>query len=137
MWGIHYALLGAFTSVATNVVGLLKIYLCYNNDKPWANKKRWLVLLIVLYIACAVFTWDGFYCILPVVSMILSTIGLWSKDMRKTRMLFLLNSPPLLVYNIITGSYSCAIIEAFAFVSFVVAIFRFDICKKEKEEIAD
>lgn len=129
MWAVHYGLLGAFTAVLTNVIGLFRAVLCYNNDKQWANKKVWVVILIMLYLGSAAITWDGLYCALPVISMILTTFALWIHNMKITRLLFLVNSPPLLIYNIITGSYSCAVIEVCALISFMIAIYRFDLRK--------
>jgi len=135
MWGFHYGLLGAYTAVLTNIVGLLRAALCYNNDKPWAKNKFWLYLLLFLYATCAAVTWDGFYCLLPCISMMLSTVALWTHNMKTTRLLFLLNSPPLLFYGIATKSYSCAAIEVCALISFIIAIYRFDIRKPQKEKI--
>ena len=37
LWACHYGLLGAYTAVLTNGVGLFRAVLCYHNDKPWAN----------------------------------------------------------------------------------------------------
>lgn len=132
IWGFHYGLLGAFTAVMTNIVGLLRAVLCYHNDKKWAKSKLWVALLMVLYVVSTIFTWDGWYCALPCFSMMLTTIALWTHNMKTTRLLFVLNSPPLLVYNILTGSYSCAFIEVCAFISFIIAVYRFDIRKQKR-----
>ena len=59
--------------------------------------------------------------------MMLTTVALWSRNMRLTRLLFLLNSPPVFFYNLIAGSYTSAAIEVAAFCSFVLAVWRFDI----------
>lgn len=134
LWTVHYGLLGAYTAVLTNIIGLGRGIVFYNNTKSWAKNKFWMYLFILLFALSAVVTWNGFYCILPCISMTLTTIALWSHNMKKTRFLFLLNSPPLLAYNLITKSYSCALIEAVAFVSFIIAIWRFDIRKKQNAE---
>ena len=49
MWAGHYGLLGAYTAVLTNAVGLFRAILCYHNDRPWAKHKGWVVLLLGLY----------------------------------------------------------------------------------------
>lgn len=41
MWLAHYMLLGAYTGVMINVVGLLRAVLSYNNDKKWAESRGW------------------------------------------------------------------------------------------------
>ena len=50
--------------------------------------------------------------------------------MRLTRLLFLLTSPLVLLYNLIAQSYSCASIEVVALASFALAVWRFDIRKQ-------
>ena len=45
-------------------------------------------------------------------------------------LLFLLNSPLVLLYNLIARSYSCAAIEVVALASFALAVWRFDIHKQ-------
>ena len=56
-----------------------------------------------------------------------TTAALWTRNMRLTRLLFLLNSPPVFAYNLIAGSYTGAAIEVAAFCSFALAVWRFDL----------
>ena len=63
LWACHYGLLGAYTAVLTNGVGLFRAVLCYHNDKPWAKSRGWVALLLGLYAGCALLTWDGLYCL--------------------------------------------------------------------------
>ena len=134
MWFGHYALLGGFTAMLINCVSIFRAVLCYYNDKKWAESRLWLYFLCALYAGCSALTWDGLYCVLPCVSMILTSVALWSRNLKLTRLLFLINSPFFFVYDIMTGSYSCAVIEACAFVSFIIAIYRFDIKKPSAAE---
>ena len=127
LWAIHYGLLGAWTGVPINLVGIFRSFLCFSNEKDWAKSRFWPCLLIGLYFASTLLTWNGPFGLLPFFSMSLTTIGLWTHHMKLTRLLFLFNSPPLIVYNLIVGSYSCAVVEIFAFLSFIIAILRFDV----------
>lgn len=135
MWGAQYIILGAFTGLATDIIGLFRAGLCYFNDKKWAKSKVWLWVLLLSYAFSAVITWDGFVSVLPCFSMMLTTIALWTHDMRKTRLLFLFNSPPIFLYNLLVKSYSCAAIEVIAFISFIIAIYRFDVRPAQKEKM--
>ncbi len=130
MWLSHYMLLGAATFAVTNVIGMLRAVLCYYNDKPWANHKWIPYMLGVLYIAGTVLTFQGASSVFPCIAMLLTTIALWSHDMRLTRLLFLANSPCMLFADLLTGSYSCALIECTALVSFAAAVYRYDIRKQ-------
>ncbi len=132
LWVIHYGYLGAMTAVFTNFISFARSLVFYHNDKKWAKSNIWLALFIVMFVLNSILTWDGPRSILPGVAMSLTTWALWSKNMRVTRALYLIQSPFWLGYDIITHSYSCALIEAIALISYVVAIFRYDVRKKSK-----
>ena len=127
LWIVQYGLLGAWTGVLINLLGLARGTVCAFNDRPWASSRWWLVLFLVCYGVSPLLTWDGPYCLLLGLAMMLTTVALWSRNMRLTRLLFLLNSPPVFLYNLIAGSYTSAAIEVAAFCSFVLAVWRFDI----------
>ena len=127
MWIAHYGLLGAFTAVLTNMVNIARAGICYCNDRPWAKSRAWVAGLVCAYGACAALTWAGWTSVLPCWSMMLTTVALWTHDMKKTRLLFLLNSPPLVLYNFMIGSWACLAVELCALASFVLAVWRFDL----------
>ena len=136
LWITHYALLGAFTGVLTNLLGLLRGIVCANNHRRWASGRGWLAFFLAAFALSPLLTWDGPHCLLLGLAMVLTTLGLWSRDLRRTRLLFLLNSPPMLAYNLLAGSYACAAIEVAAFTSFLLAVWRFDIRRKGAGEAA-
>ena len=130
LWVVHYALLGAYTGVLINVLGLGRAVVCSLNDRPWARSPLWLAFFLACYAVSPLLTWDGPYCLLLGGAMMLTTVALWTHDMGLTRLLYLLNSPLVLVYNLIAQSYSSAVIEIFAFCSFLFAVWRYDIRKQ-------
>lgn len=127
LWLVHYGALGAITAAATNIISFARSAVFYNNDKPWAKSRVWLYLFLILLTANSLLTWDGWKSLLPGAAMCLTTLALWTKDMRRTRFLYLVNSPLWLTYNLLTGSYSCALIEAIALCSYIAAVWRFDV----------
>jgi len=64
--------------------------------------------------------------------MILSTVGFWVKNPKYTRLIYLPSSPCWLIYNVVNLSIAGVLTEIFASSSLLIAIFRFDILKKEK-----
>ena len=130
LWVVHYALLGAYTGVLINILGLGRAMVCAFNDRPWAKSPLWLAFFLVCYAVSPLLTWDGPYCLLLGGAMMLTTVALWTHNMRLARLLYLLNSPLVLVYNLIAQSYSSAAIEVVAFLSFLLAVWRFDIRKQ-------
>lgn len=130
LWVTHYGLLGAWTGALINCLGLARAVVCACNDRKWAKSPLWLVFFLVCYAVSPLLTWDGTHCLLMGGAMMLTTVALWVRDMRLTRLLFLLNSPLVLLYNLAAGSYSCAAIEVVALTSFALAVWRFDIRKQ-------
>ena len=130
LWVAHYGLLGAWTGALINCLGLGRAVVCSCNDRKWAKSHLWLVFFLVCYAVSPLLTWDGPHCLLMGGAMMMTTVALWVHDMRLTRLLFLLNSPLVLLYNLVAGSYSCAAIEVVALASFALAVWRFDVRKQ-------
>ena len=129
LWVTHYGLLGAWTGALINCLGLARAVVCACNDRKWAKSPLWLVFFLVCYAVSPLLTWDGTHCLLMGGATMLTTVALWVHDMRLTRLLFLLNSPLVLLYNLIARSYSGAAIEVVALAAFALAVWRFDIRK--------
>ena len=102
----------------------------YFNDRKWAQSRAWLWAFLALYVVNTVLTWAGPMSLLPGIAMSMTTVALWTRDMCRTRLLYLTNSPFWFTYDILARSYSCMVIEAIAFVSYAVAVWRFDIKKQ-------
>lgn len=134
LWVIHYAALGAVTAVFINFVAFARSVVFYNNAKPWAKSTLWLWFFMLAFVLNSVFTWEGWVSVLPAIGMCATTGALWTRNSRRMRGLYLLSSPPWLIYNLLCGSYSCTIVEIFAFSSYILAIYRFDIKKTAKED---
>lgn len=137
LWVAHYALLGAYTGVLINLLGLARGLVCSFNDRKWASGRWILALFLLCYGLSPLLTWDGPYCLLLGLAMMLTTVALWVHNMRLTRLLFLLNSPLVFVYNLMAGSYSGAVIEVAAFCSFLLAVWRFDIRPARNQSVRD
>ena len=119
----------SFTRIVI-VLSFARSVVFYFNDRKWAKSRAWLWAFLALYIVNTILTWDGPRSLLPGIAMSMTTIALWTRDMRRTRLLYLTNSPFWFTYDILARSYSCMVIEAIAFVSYVVAVWRFDIKKQ-------
>ena len=135
LWGMHYGFLGAMTAVTTNLISFARSVLFYYNDRKWAKSRIWLAVFIALFALNSILTWDGLRSILPSIAMTLSSMALWSKNMRTTRILYTSQSPFWIAYNFIAKSYSCALIEIIALISYFLAIVRYDILGKDKENV--
>ena len=126
LWTVHFWLLGAMTASLINLISFGRSVLFFFNDRKWAKSKFFLWLFIVLFIADSLLTWEGPRSLLPCIGMCSTTLALWTTSTKKMRLCYLCSSPPWLVYDLISGSYSCALMETIALISYIVAIFRFD-----------
>lgn len=131
LWIIHYGILGATTAVFTNFISFARSVVFYHNDKKWAKSPAWLWLFIALFVLNSLFTWEGWRSILPGVAMSLTTAALWTRNAGRMRLLYFLNSPFWLSYDLLSHSYSTALMETIALASYIIAIVRFDLGKKE------
>ena len=87
---------------------------------------------IIIFIAVGLYTWEDYYSIFPIFSMVLGTITFWLKSTKLIRFLTLAMSPSWLIYNIIIVSYPGIMTEIFVTTSIIIGIIRFDILKKEE-----
>lgn len=133
LWSVHYGALGATTALATNFISFARSAVFFFNDRRWAKSRVWLWLFIALFIANSLITWEGPRSILPAIGMCATTLALWTRDERRLRFLYFCSSPPWLAYNILSGSYSCAVVEVVALISYISAIWRFDVRQIHKK----
>ena len=111
MWIVHYGLLGATTAATINILSFARSVVFYFNDRKWAQSRAWLWAFLALYVVNTVLTWAGPMSLLPGIAMSMTTVALWTRDMRRTRLLYLTNSPFWFTYDILARSYSCMVIE--------------------------
>ena len=130
-YGIHFALLGAWTGSAMNVVAAARSYVFkQRTEKKWADNKAWLFAFLILIIVSGIFTWGGYYSLLPMIGTSISTAAFWMKKPRLIRLLCLIGPPFWLVYNIIVQSIAGMVTELLVVISILVGILRFDGKKK-------
>ena len=127
LYGIHFALLGAWTGSAMNVVAATRSYVFkQRTEKKWADNKAWLFVFFILIVIFGIFTWEGYYSILPMIATSLYTIAFWMKKPRIIRLLSLIGPPFWLIYNIIVNSIAGMATELLLVISILIGIFRFD-----------
>lgn len=130
---IHFILLGAYTGAVMNFFGAARNTIFFSREKGWANNKNWMYLFIVIYIIAGIITYKNNYSLLPMAAMILSTVGLWVKTPKYTRLIMLTASPCWLIYNIVNASVAGILTELFALSSLLTAMVRFDYFQIKKQ----
>lgn len=124
---IHFCMLGAVLGGVLNGIGIFRAAIFRQRDKAWASNKLWFVLLCILVIVAGLFFWEGPISVVPILSMILTTIAFWVKNPRTVRFVTAPASPLWMVYNWYNHSYPGFFTEVFVLSSILVAIVRFDL----------
>lgn len=127
IFAFQYALLGAYTGCAMNLVGSTRnLVFAYRVKKG----KSTLALQILFSIAFAVFgalTWQGPISIMIIAAKIGTTVAYGIKNTRVIRCITLPTSICWLIYNLVSTSYAGALGEALTIISIVTAMIRIDI----------
>ena len=95
-----------------------------NEDKKWAQGKRWLVLFWVLGIVSAIVTWKNWFSILPAMASALSIFSFWKGEPKLTKILAFPISACFMLYNIACLSYMGIANEIFVLISTTVGLLR-------------
>ncbi len=124
---VHFCMLGATLGGILNGIGIFRAAVFRNRDHAWASNKIWFVLFCLLFTAAGLFFWEGPLSLLPILSMILTTVAFWIKNARAVRFVTLPASPLWMVYNWVNGSFPGVLTEVCVLTSILVAVFRYDV----------
>ena len=83
-------------------------------------------VLCILQVTTLIFTWSGWWALLPVIANIAATIGGYTCNARKIRIVgMLINSPLWIIYDIEVGSWAGILDEIVSEASMMISIFRY------------
>lgn len=122
---IHYALLGATVGLVLNIVGLIRNFCYYHNDKKILSSKAVPVILAAVMGVLGIFTWEGYHSVFFVVGLMLNTLAMGYLDPQNLRKSLLVTCTLIFIYNALTPSYGGMINEAVAMASAVVGLIRY------------
>ncbi len=121
----HMLLLGAYTGGISYVINTFRS-LCLASDKKFAKTNKMCAIICIMQVAALYFTWGGWISILPIVANIASTIGGYTHNPKKIRVVgIFINSPLWIVYCIIVGSWAGIMDEVVSEISMIISIIRY------------
>ena len=122
---IHLLMLGAITGGISYILNTVRSF-CLGSKNSFLKGNIMCSVLCILQVATLVFTWDGYWSILPVAANIAATIGGYTYSARKIRVVGMcINSPLWIVYNIVVGSWAGILDEIVSEVSMIISIIRY------------
>ena len=122
---VHLLLLGAVTGGISYILNTVRSF-CLGSKSQVLRSNGICAVICALQVAALVFTWSGWISILPVAANIAATIGGYTYNARKIRIVgMLINSPLWIVYNICVGSWAGILDEVVSEASMAISIIRY------------
>ena len=155
---IQYLLLGAFTGLVMDFIGVIRNFVFAYNVKKGKSNKWWIVIFSILTaglgIVTIIFTWEKtlttlsrwsanatvltvlavFISVISVTAKLITTIGYGAKDPHKVRMINLPSFSLWIIYNVTVLSLAGAINDGMSIISILIAEYRFRKKPEEKTE---
>lgn len=133
-YAIHYFLLGAYTGSALSLVTAIRNY-AYSKYGTAKYRSLLPVVFTIIFIAVGIVTWQGPLSFLPLCTSVAGAIAYWQSP-RVIRVVELLSTPLLLLYNVASHSYPGILIEILFFASTLIGVYRFDLRQAHQKQTA-
>ena len=139
LYVLQYILLFAFEGAVLDIIGIIASVLAQNKDKPFIKKhlKVFIIGVNLLIVSATAVLYKNAFSLLPMFGVLLHTGAFWLSDEKYIRRVSFLGSPFWLAYNIYSSAFGSAIGDVMTMVSIGIAIFRYDIKKKDKQQRND
>ena len=122
---IHLILLGAVTGGMSYILNTVRSF-CLGSKIEFAHSRKMCVIICMLQLAVLAVTWAGPISILPVAANIAATVGGYTHNARKIRIVgMFVNSPLWIIYDIIVGSWAGILDEVVSEASMIISIARY------------
>ena len=121
----HLILLGAITGGISYIINTFRSF-CLGSKIEFARSKKMCVIICIMQLTALAVTWSGWLSLLPVAANIASTIGGYTHNARKIRIVgIFVNSPLWIIYDIIVGSWAGILDEVVSEISMFISIIRY------------
>ena len=132
---VHYLLLGAYSGMIMNAVGIIRNFFYYNSEKKFFSWKGWPIVFALISGTLGVLAWEAWYSVFVVAGIVINTVCMSFKNAQNIHKSILVTSPMVLAYDLFARSYSGAVYEAVAIVSSAIGIYRFYNKKKDEKNL--
>lgn len=135
LYALQYLILGAFSAVATNVIGTIKNWIFYRYTKQ--DKEIPITILyiyVIILLLFGVLTFQNIFSVFPILLSVLYAYGVWQSNLKKYRIISAIGAMLWIIYNFSVGAYVGAIGNVFQLASAVIAVVRLDIRQSDKIE---
>ncbi len=130
---LQYFLLGAYTGMAMNLVGVIRDIVFADMVKKEKSTIKARALFSTVFLIAGIFTFDGFKTVFSSGAKVVSTCLYGSSNTKIVRIGVLFTNLSWLVYDIAVKSFAGCFCDIVTIVSAVAAIIRFDIKKSSQK----
>ncbi len=125
-WLIQYLLLGRYSAVAANVIGVLRniIYLFRGRFK-FADSRLVPILCMVAFVVSGVFTYTSPIDVLPICAMLIATVAFFMENEQMIRILSLGVAISWFTFGLLAGSIASMISDGITFFTILIAVIRY------------
>ena len=133
---VAYILLGAWSALAMIGVALIRNIVFMINKKDTIKDILMLIIVYLTTIISAIYTYEGFYSLLPVFATLIYTYSIFQKNIRIYKFLGIPTETCCVIYNFYIKSISAIILGIIPLISSIVGFLR-EINKKEVNQFAN
>jgi hypothetical protein len=125
-WLIQYLLLGRYSAVAANVIGILRniIYLMRGRFK-FADSRIVPIICMAAFVVSGVFTYTAPIDVLPICAMLIATVAFFMDNEQMIRILSLGVAICWFTFGLLAGSIASMISDGITFFTILVAVIRY------------
>ena len=132
---LHYALIGGWTAMAMNMVGIVRCVVFYFRNKKGSSGIIIPITFGLVMAVAGILTWEAWYSIFVFLGLVINSLCLAFSNPQNVRKSILVTSPMVIVYNCFAHSYGGIVYESIAIISSAIGIARNT--KKRAEHVAD
>ena len=134
LYTVHLLMLGALTGGISYILNTFRSF-CLGCENKFLKGKLMCVIICLLQLITLAVTWKGFSSVLPVAANIAATVGGYTYNARKIRIVgIFVNSPLWIIYDIIIGSWAGILDEAVSELSMIISVVRYGWKNLDKTE---
>ncbi len=133
--GIQYLLLGAYTGMAMNFIGVIRDVIFADMVKKGKNTVKARALFSGIFAVSGLFTYDGFKTIFSSGAKVVSTCLYGSSNTAVVRFGVLFTNLSWLIFDFAVESYAGCLSDIITIISVIVAIIRIDLKKKTEKSV--
>ena len=133
LFALQYGLLGAYTGMAMNVIGVVRNIVFTELVKRKKSTVPARIAFGAVFVVFVAVTWAGFKSLLSGTAKVISTFAYGSTNFALTRVLIFITSTSWFGYNLLVKSYAGCACELLTIGSIIVSLIRY---KSDKKKLA-